>query len=306
MDREPYPPEPIPTMATRTPLNATLVFCVAARLGSFKRAAEELCVTPGAVSKQIQALEDYVGHQLFERNFRDVRLTRAGKKLRDRVADKMAAVGTEIELLRNGGRRTTVRIDAGVTLAMYWLIPRLASFRSANAGIEVQVSTSHGSVDLGKRMDLHIRRDPAEFAGLRSEPFLEEHSLLVASPKLKMARKEDPRSPRSLKRYERIAAISRPLLWTQWCAHHGLDAGDFEPTLEFDNTALAIQAAIEGLGVMVVPEIFVAGMLESGILVKLNSDRVRTGEYRILRRARRDSYGVSRFAEWLLQSSREH
>jgi len=283
-------------MTARTPLNAIHVFCVAARHRSFKLAAEELCVTPGAVTRQIHALEDHVGQQLFERNFRDVRLTRAGERLRDRVADKMAAVEAEIELLRSGGRRTTVRVDAGVTLAMHWLIPRLASFRAANPGIEIQLSTSHGPVDLGKRMDLHIRRDPADFAGLPAEMFLEEYSLLVASPKLRF---EPPWSPHSAKRLERIAAVSRQHLWKQWSSHHGLDASDFEPTLDFDNTALAIQAAAEGLGVMVVPEIFVANMLRSGILVQLDPDRVRTGEYSILQRARRDSQRVGRFVEWL-------
>jgi LysR family transcriptional regulator, glycine cleavage system transcriptional activator len=289
-------------MAARTPLNATLVFCAAARLGSFKLAAEELCVTPGAVSRQIRSLEDYIGQQLFERSFRDVRLTRAGEKLRARVADKMAAIQTELELLRSGGRRTTVRLDAGVTLAMYWLIPRLASFRAANPGIEVQLSTSHGPVDLGKRVDLHVRRNPAEFAGLRGQAFLEEYSLLVASPKLKSTSKTVPVPPKDLKRYERIAAVSRPQLWKQWSAHCGLEADDYEPTLEFDNTALAIQAAIEGLGALVVPEIFARNLLASGALIQLNPDRVRTGEYRILQRARQDSYGVRRFVEWLRQS----
>jgi len=289
-------------MVARTPLNATLVFCVAARRGSFKLAAEELCVTPGAVSRQIQALESHVGQPLFERGFRHVRLTIVGEKLLARVADKLDAVATEVELLRKGGRRVTVRIDAGVTLAMHWLIPRLASFRATKPGIDVHLSTSIGPVILSKRMHLHIRRDPADLGGLPSALLLEEYSILVASPALKMAGRTALRFPTALKRCERIAAASRPLLWRQWAANRGLNESDYKPTLLFDSTALAIQAAVEGLGAIVVPEIFVASMLANGALVRLSSDRVHTGEYRVLEGTRSDSPGARQVTEWLLRS----
>ena len=78
-------------MASRPPLNAVFVFCEAARCGSFKRAAQQLCVTPGAVSRQIQALEAHLGHALFDRGPQGVKITRKGQLLHDRVAGKMAA-----------------------------------------------------------------------------------------------------------------------------------------------------------------------------------------------------------------------
>jgi len=283
-------------VAARPPLNAIFVFCAAARHGSFKLAAETLCVTPGAVSRQIQALEEYLGQPLFERGHRDVRLTRAGKRLQHRLAGNMASVEAEVELMRSGARKTTVRVDAGVTIAMHWLIPRLAAFHAANPGYQVQLSTSNGPVDACRRVDLHIRRDPADFSGLKPERFLEEYSLLVASREL--VDRQAAFSLRALKRYRRIGAASRQDLWTQWSAQHELDAADYEPTLEFDNTVLAIQATVEGLGVMVAPEIFIADMLGSGVLVCLDSTRVRTGAYYFLRRARRETAGVGRFIDW--------
>jgi LysR family glycine cleavage system transcriptional activator len=284
-------------MAARPPLNAIFVFCAVARQGSFKGAAESLCVTPGAVSRQVQALEAYLGHSLFERRPSDVRLTRQGRQLHDRVSDKMAAVEMAVELLRSGGRRATVRVDSGVTLAMHWLIPRLAGFHEDHPGIQVQLSTSSGPVDTARRVDLHIRRDPAEFAGLASEVFLEEDAVLVASPRLMKSAASVPL--RHLARWPRIAAASRPDLWVKWAAHHGEPPGSLEPTLEFDNTVLAIQAAAEGLGAMVVPEIFVTGLLQGGALVTLTDTRVRTGSYSLLTRARRESGHVRRFADWL-------
>jgi LysR family glycine cleavage system transcriptional activator len=290
-------------MATRPPLNAIFVFCAAARHGSFKLAAQALCVTPGAVSRQIQALEAYLGHALFDRRFRDVQLTRKGRQLHDRVADKMAAVEMEVDLLRSGGRKAIVRVDSGVTLAMHWLIPRLASFHEANPGIQVQLSTTSSSVDIGKRVDLHICRDPADFAGLEPEVFMEEYSVLVASPKL--VKTPWALSLQRLKGLQRIAAVSRPDLWRQWSSHHGWEPSVLEPTLEFDNTVLAIQAAAEGLGVMVVPEIFVSGMLQGKMLVPLTEIRVRTGSYCLLMRARRDAGSVRRFTDWLRASKDE-
>lgn len=284
-------------MAARLPLNAIFVFCVAARRGSFKLAAQELNVTPGAVSRQIQALEEYLGQQLFERGHRDVHLTRAGERLHERVAEKMSAVEAEIELLHSGGRKTVVRVDCGVTFAMHWLIPRLAGFHSANPGIQVQLSTSDGPVDLGRRVDLHIRRNPDEFARLKPDVLLEEYAIVVTSPKL--IRPGTAVTPALVRRQQRIAPRSRPDLWRRWSEHHGVAVREFEPTLELDNTILAIQAAAEGLGVLVVPEMFVAGMLENNALVALDADRFRTGAYYLLRRARRDSLAIRKFVDWL-------
>lgn len=289
-------------MTTRPPLNAIFVFCEAARCGSFKLAAQQLCVTPGAVSRQIQALEDHLGHALFDRNPQGVNLTRKGQLLHERVADKMASIQSEIELMRGGGRKSVIRVDAGVTLGMHWLIPRLASFTEAHPDIQVQLETSDGSIDLSSTVDVFIRRDPAELRGLAATTFLDEMSVLVASPRL--ARGRSALGERELSRLAHIGTRSRPDLWPQWCGHHGLDEAAHRPNLEFDNTVLAIQAACQGLGAMVVPIQFVGAMLDSGMLAMLDSTRVRTGDYSFVVRARRESRRVSAFAEWLQHAGR--
>src|SRR6266566_7065136 len=212
-------------MTARLPLNAIVVFCAAARHQSFKRAAHELCVTPGAVSRQIQALENYLGQRLFERNFRDLQLTRAGEKLFSRVAEKMAAVAAEVELLKSRGRKTLLRVDSGVTFAMHWLIPRLASFHAANPGIQIQLSTDGGPIRAMERVDVAIRREAETYAGMAADVFLEEYSIAVASPKL--IRGDDALTPQRLKRHQRIAPKSRLDLWQKWSAHRGLDPAEF-------------------------------------------------------------------------------
>ena len=289
-------------MASRPPLNAVFVFCEAVRCGSFKLAAQQLCVTPGAVSRQIQALEGHLGHALFERVPNGVRVTRKGRLFHDRVAGKMAAIQSEVERMRGGGRKAVVRVNAGVTIGMHWLIPRLASFTDTHPDIQVQLETSDGPDDLASAVDVFIRRNPADLRGFAATTFLDEFSVLVASPRLVPAR-PGPGVP-ALSRLVHIGARSRPDLWPQWCAHHGLDEAAHRPTLEFDNSVLAIQAACEGLGAMVVPLQFVAGMLDSGLLTAIDGARVRTGAYGFITRARRDSRRVGTFTDWLQRAGR--
>ena len=288
-------------MATRPPLNALFVFCEAARCSSFRLAAQTLCVTPGAVSRQIQALEDHLGQKLFDRSPQSIRITRKGQLLFDRVAGKMASIQSEVDLVRSGGRKAVIRVDAGVTLAMHWLIPRLIRFTDAHPHLQVQISTSDGLIALNQSVDVFIRRDQAELRGLPSEVFLDEFSVLVGSPSL--VKGKSRLTPREIARLPRIAARSRPNLWPQWCAHHGLDAANYRATLEFDNTVLAIQATSQALGVMVVPTLFIGGVLESRLLAILESDDIRTGSYSFATRARRHSRDVARFTDWLQEAN---
>jgi LysR family transcriptional regulator, glycine cleavage system transcriptional activator len=289
-------------MATRPPLNAIFVFCEAVRCGSFTLAAQTLCVTPGAVSRQIRALEDYLGHTLFERSPRATVVTRKGQLLFDRVANKMAAIQSEADLMRGGGRKAVIRVDAGVTLAMHWLIPRLSLFADEHPDMQVQLVTSDGSIALNQPVDVFIRREPAELRGLPSRVFLEEFSVLVGNPGL--VKGKASLTSREIARLPRIAARSRPDLWPQWCAHHGLEAADYRATLEFDNTVLAIQATSQAMGVMFVPTLFIGGVLDSGLLATLEPVRIRTGSYSYATHARRDSRRVAAFTGWLQQAER--
>jgi LysR family transcriptional regulator, glycine cleavage system transcriptional activator len=284
-------------MASRPPLNALRVFCSAAEAGSFQRAAQGLCITPGAVSRQIQSLEEHMGAALFTRHHRLVQLTRAGEALFARIAPQMAAIEAEVALLRSGKHPPIVRVDATVGFAMHWLIPRLNAFHTAHPGVDVRISTSDGPANLAARADLYVRRKPTEFSGMVEEPFLDEHCVVVASP----GGPALENLTRLAKKYPRIAQRSRPELWAQWRQHHGLPTEDGAPTLTFDNSVLAIQAAIQGLGALVVPELLVTSLLESQRLVLLHPDPMPSGTYHLLRRSSRCSAAVMTFAQWLLK-----
>lgn len=289
-------------MAVRPPLNALHVFCITVREGSFRQAAQALCVTPGAVSRQIQALEEHLTQVLFDRSAGSLALlTPAGRRLHERVADKMAAINAVLDGSA-ARRQTSILVDTSVTLAMHWLIPQLRSFTERYPRIHVQVRTVEGDIDPMAPVDVFIRREAAELRGLPSRVFMKERSILVGSPSLMPGlRQHSSNHMRWLSRIARIGARSRTDLWPRWCSAHGLGAKALEPTLEFDNTVLAIQAAAQGLGACVVPEAFVTDMLKSGTLKPLHAARIDTGFYSFAVGRRRDGARIGTFTDWLCE-----
>jgi LysR family glycine cleavage system transcriptional activator len=286
-------------MTARPPLNALHTFCSVVRSGGFRQAAHALCVTPGAVSRQILVLEGHMGQLLFNRGARAT-LTPAGQRLHERVADKMEAICAALERSNAAGRGSTILVDTNVTFAMHWLIPHLRFFAERHPRVKVQVRTSDGAVDPTTPVDVFIRRDVGELRGLPAQVFMTERSVLVSSPSSATGRTlRTSNRMQWLARLPRVGARSRPDLWPRWNDFHGLHGPTFEPTVEFDNTVLAIQAVAQGLGACVVPEVFVQDMLDSGTLRLLHASRVDTGSYAYAVGRRRDSARVGRFTEWL-------
>lgn len=288
----------IKIMPQPAPLNAIRVFAVAARLQSFKQAAAELFVTPGAVSRQIQALEQHLGVQLFERKFREVSLSQMGVLYLAQIGPALAAIDQATQRLQDLTQRAVVRVESTPTFAMYWLIPRLAQFQARHPEIDLRLTTSQGTVDRGKDVDLFIRRDPAQFGGLRGESFMTEWSSLVCSPCLLQQKKLG--TPQAIVRSQLICMRSRLDLWPKWFEKNAIDASQVTRRIELDNTILAIQAAIEGLGVALIPRLFLDNLLDGGALVCLpKTQPFATGDYHLLAaRSRRSTESVI-FSDWL-------
>lgn len=290
-------------MARRPPLNALNVFCVVVQKGGFRQAAEALHITPGAVSRQIQVLEEHLKEVLFDRSAgNSVTLTPAGRHLNERVADKLAALNEVFEGAGRPARHASILVDTSVTLAMHWLIPQLPSFSERHPNIHVHVRTVEGDVNPLAPVDVFIRRDAAELRGLPAQAFMNERSVLVANPAFQAGLpSSDPADMRWLARVTRIGTRSRPDLWPKWSAAHGLEARALEPVLEYDNTVLAIQAAVQGLGALVVPEAFIVSMLTNGTLSLLHGTRVDTGMYSFAVGRQHDSARVAIFTDWLIE-----
>ncbi len=282
------------------PLNALRAFVAAARHVSFRLAAEELCVTPGAVSRQIRALETHLGLDLFDRSRRQVALTPAGARYFTRIAGLFAQMEDATEDVRGGGGPGGVRVDCIPTFAMHWLLPRLPDFRSGWPQVEVTLTTATGPVDRGRSFDYAIRRDVAHFAGLPPVPLMEEVSAPVCRPG-----PDEPGGAAALAAHTIITIRARPDLWPAWCAAQGLDPGAFPRRLEVDHTFFAIQAAEEGLGLAVVPRLFVERPLAAGRLAEPlgPAGRVRTGQYFLLEAPGPRSAEAHSFHRWLVQQA---
>lgn len=285
-------------MLRKAPLSALQIFTIAARHSSFQAAANDLHVTPGAVSRQIKALESKLGKPLFVRATRRVELTETGQMLLDLVLPAVNMIDEAWHQMSGGTHSTVLRLECTPTFAMHWLIPRLSSFREQYPKVEVMLRTSQGNVDRNTPSNLVIRRCPSQFSGLVGHPFMEEYSLLVCSPDY--LQQQDVSSPAAIAGARLIGIRSRPDLWPKWFAHHGLLPESNEDHMEFDNTILAIQAASQRLGIAFIPQLFLETFLSSGSLIQVpRATPIQTGSYHWLNPGGKLSKVAESFVEWL-------
>jgi LysR family transcriptional regulator, glycine cleavage system transcriptional activator len=252
------------------PLNAVRAFEAAARRGSFKDAATELGVTHGAVSRQIQLLEEWLGAPaLFRRVNRGVTLTPEGGALLAEFGpslDRISTAARQHGERRGGSVATVLRVNALATFSLRWLLPRLTLFREEHPGIEVQLTTANEPVDaLPEEYDVVIRGGPDTFYGFVSRSLLNERRLPVCSPTLI---KQHPLSTiTGLERHTLLHVSTMPKLWRDWLTLAGCSELKPAATLTLDHFYLSIQAAVDGLGVAMGPTALVSDDLAAGRLV---------------------------------------
>ncbi|WP_321839936.1 transcriptional regulator GcvA [Paraburkholderia bannensis] len=249
------------------PLNALRAFEAAGRLGSFKEAAAELHVTPGAVSQQVRLLEEWLGAALFERHNRQVVLTPAARvyleeigPLFERISQASARYGVPQAVSR------TLSVSALATFTLRWLVPRLARFRAEHPDVEVKLDTSNEPLEsLKAEYDVIIRGGPDTFYGYAMRPFLSDERLPVCSPSL--LQRVPLRSPDDLQHHTLLHTSSLPRLWPDWLASARVPALRPAATLTFDHFFLTLQAAIDGIGIAMGPTALVCDDLAAGRLV---------------------------------------
>ncbi|HJS33136.1 MAG TPA: transcriptional regulator GcvA [Alphaproteobacteria bacterium] len=283
------------------PLNALRVFEAAARHASFKRAAEELCVTQGAVSRHVQKLEGDLGAKLFARHHRQVRLTTEGTEYLAIVRDALGRISQATNSLRSRGEERMLKVKLPITCAVRWLVPRLARFHGLHPEISVQITTSHDRVDFRREdIDVAIHYGHRADKGLASETLFNEVLLPICSPKL-LRRPPPLRSPRDLAHHVLLHSIRRPDDWRQWLtAAHASDV-EGEHSLIFENSSLTYQGVTDGLGLAVAQLAFAADDLASGHLIAPFDIRVRNHlAYMLVFPAERAAtQKIRRFRDWI-------
>jgi LysR family glycine cleavage system transcriptional activator len=288
-------------MPTKLPFQALQVFIEVARLRGIRPAALALHITPGAVSRQVSVLEAHLGIALLERRAGQMaRPTREGQRLLQQVQTPMDSVARSLNPAANARRARPVIINSPVTLAMHWLIPQVSRIEHSCPGLRLEIQTDDGPADPRLPVDLFIRRDPAELDPLPKQTFLDERSALVIAPRLLSGHEPSAAQlARWMRRWPRVSTRSRPDLWPTWCLHQGVDESQLAPPLMMDNTVLAIQAVMQGLGMGVLPLTFVSDALTARSLHLLPPAPVATGTYAFAVRPGRDSASVRALTAWL-------
>ena len=286
------------------PLNNLKAFEAAARHESFTRAAEELCVTQGAVSQQVKALEAGLGIKLFNRERQRLIITEAGRDYLTVVRDALdrIAVGTERLLQRQNAGVLTV--STSPDFAAKWLVHRLGHFAEAHAGIDLRVSATLHHVDFAREeVDLAVRHGDGNWPGLETVQLSAERLFAVCSPKLLSGRRRLGK-PADLLKFPLIHLDSRAD-WSNWLRAVGVDGGEVVHGPVLNRASMVIDAAINGQGVALARTTLAAWDLINGRLVRPFPDSIPLSKtyWIICPKATANVPKIVTFREWLLSEA---
>jgi len=298
--------------ATRNlpPLDFLRGFEAAARHLSFTRAAEELFLTQSAISRQIQALEEFIGVPLFERRHKALALTEAGKAYLRAVEPALDQLREATRRLRESRTGHVLTVTTTMSFASMWLVPRLARFRRRHPGVDVRINATPDVVDMEREgidvaiRDIAVSRAPAEAIFL-----VGEHLAPVCSPEyLKESRvAKRPLSKLSDLRHHTLLVMHDPrgrwpwLAWPAWLESMG--EGELEPasTTSYGQYDQVIQAAIHGQGIALGRMSLAVKLVKDKQLVTLfgQRQRLQRGFYAVYARQAQAREAAGKFVDWI-------
>ncbi|MCH9675392.1 MAG: transcriptional regulator GcvA [Gammaproteobacteria bacterium] len=289
------------------PLNPLRTFEAAARHVSFIAAAEELSVTPGAVSRQVKTLEEWIGAPLFQRRHKQVSLTSLGRSYLEAITPSLDAIALATANITEQSSRRPLAIYSYPTFALRWLVPRWRRFYDAHPEIDVQLTTSLRPVDFARdNYDAAImvgdRLDKQD--ALTALKLVEVELIPVCSPQLQ----DDAsklQTPTDLTRHTLLHNAPRPHDWKRWLAHAAVEGVGATSGPRFDSLNLSIQAAIAGVGVAIAIRALVREELNQGQLIQPFGP-ARTSRrpfYLVFPAWRAEDPRLRAFAEWLRSES---
>ena len=311
-------------MADYLPLTALKVFEATARHGSFSKAAEELHVTPGAVSQQIKTLEDLLGVRLFHRLHRRLELTEAARAGLDSLAEGFARLGEAVTLIRAGGGERELRIWTPPSFAARWLVPRLGDFTRAHPDIEIGISASVEMIGTGHSVeltaaerfsqsdiDIGIFFGRGEYADCRADLLLPGCLVPLCSPALIEGHEHPLRKPEDLAHHRLLhddTAYEGRIDWEGWLEEAGIDGIETDHGLRFNQVTLALKAATDGQGVVLSNKHLAQADIEAGRLVIPFGPEIELQHafYVISLADRADEPRIKTFREWILEAGRRH
>jgi len=297
-------------MAMLPPLNSLRAFEAVGRYLSFSKAADELNVTPGAISQQVRGLEDFLEIKLFKRRNRSIVLTDSGQVFLPLLSDGFAGISAAVDSVRRSQGDEPLTISAAPSFTAKWLIPRLCKFQALHPEIDVRIDASSRLVDFAREdIDVGIRFGTGEVEGLDSIYLFSYDLIPVCSPDLMHEGKavhdlSDIRHHTLLHSQDTDFDPSFPD-WAMWLATAGVDDVDASRGMFFSQGEMVIEAAIEGQGIALGASVMVAGAIESGRLVQPFETRlpVRLSFHLITTRQKWGNPKISAFRQWILDES---
>jgi LysR family transcriptional regulator, glycine cleavage system transcriptional activator len=295
------------------PLNALRAFEAAARHLSLTKAALELNVTPGALSHQIRGLEDNLGAKLFDRGVRSIALTPAGKALHPGLQAGFLHIRDALASLKTSGDTRVLVISTPPGFTSKWLAPRLYRFSIAYPDIDVRVSSSmHNANFTTDGVDAAIRNLPVDAArdeALEVEKLLDQSLIPVCSPAF--VEKYGPfAAPDMLKGVPLIhddSFSSRAVMpnWADWFAAAGVRDADVSHGLRFNSADHALDATVEGAGVLLAHDVLAYDDLRTGRLVAPFDLTLPSGRCYcfVCAKKRRESANLGAFRAWLKEEA---
>lgn len=291
-------------MRPRLPsLNALRTFESAARHGSFKKAAVELCVTHSAVSHQIKQLEQTLGVELFLRKSRSVELTRIGRSYYPPLRDAFDRIAEATDVAVYSRSHSALTVQVYSTFAIRWLIPRLSLLGTQYPELQVRLVTSQSDVDFEKDdVDACVMIGHRSRVDLQYDYLFSSRIFPVCSPSMQ----ESTFPAGDLKRLVEVPVLqvypSRRDWWV-WLEANGIEGVDPDAGQQFDSYDLAMSSAMQGIGISLGMEPFVDRDLAAGLLVEPFPDRrtyLPRDWYFVCRAEKAEHPDIVAFRQWLL------
>lgn len=297
------------------PLTWLRAFEAAARHASFKLAAEELCVTPTAISQHIRSLEAFYSVKLFTRQTRAVELTRLGKLAAIPVSEAIEKFADACDILGSDTDREWVTVTAPFTFCMKWLMPHLERFNQDFPGLEIRINATDDVIDLNQGdADIGIRYGSGSYPDLESQKLIDDVYCVVASPDL-FRDDERPTLPSALSQYRLLhtdwqGSSEYVPNWDMWLLAAGVSATSLDSLSKhtFSNEMMTIRAAASGLGIALVSHANAIKDLNAGRLIRVLEHTPNIGrfDYYIVRpKSGYGSHSATTLHAWLLETAQQ-
>jgi LysR family glycine cleavage system transcriptional activator len=290
------------------PMNALRAFEAVGRTAGLAEAAAELGVTPGAISRQLGILKEFFRTDLYIKQGRRLVMTRAAQAYANVLTEAFQRIDLESRLLFPTAPSGNLNVCCAPNFAMRWLAPRLAKFQTAQTGIDVHLRTlSRPPAVEGEQFDLAVTEGPGPWKGFAAQRLLRSPLVAICSPSL-LDRRPDLQVPGDLRPEILIHAMDRLDDWPRWLRAAGLQTSDLRGGTQFENSNLAYQATLTGLGLMISHRPLVDIDLRSGrLVIPFDIEVEDAPDYYVLFPERADRRReLKLFLNWLLQEADPH